>query len=558
MSLRQAAIESGVNYYSARNAENNTHRPVNYNKALEVADRVGVSEIPAYDVLVGEVQECWDSIEKFALRYFGIILMPWQLEATDKIVELSETSDEEYVVINAPPGSGKSTFFAKVLPAWATCRNRAIRGMIGSHTQRTAEWYTRRLRAEFEREHPALAELNDVRAGLAVDAVRTMQQDFGAFKPEAKEIWRAEEFTVLQPDGKPLSQKEATWSAFGMDSGFLGGRFDLVIWDDVWDPRKMRNMESRNDMFKWWDEVAETRLEPGGLLVVNGQRMSSDDIYRYCLDKAAPIDEDDLDDDDADPETVYGEGTAPAATGMVSDERSEQGFHGSPSETPLVAGAVVRKYHHLVYKAHYGELCTGRHARSLKPWPEGCLLYPGRLPWKKLRHIKSQTPDRFEVLYQQEDTDPAAVLVDPVWISGGVGRDGVDHVGCWDSDRDLWELPANLAGDPIIVASADPSPANFWALQCVAEGQRVTLRRGRVPIEEVKVSDVALTREGWRTVEQFHYKGVKATLDIETSGGDVLRVTADHRVATPAGWRLAGSLAVGDDLCTMPTVRRCV
>jgi len=251
-----------------------------------------------------------------------------------------------------------------------------------------------------------------------------------------------------------------------MDSGFLGGRFDLVIWDDVWDPRKMRNMESRNDMFKWWDEVAETRLEPGGLLVVNGQRMSSDDIYRYCLDKAAPIDEDDLDDDDADPETVYGEGTAPAATGMVSDERSEQGFHGSPSETPLVAGAVVRKYHHLVYKAHYGELCTGRHARSLKPWPEGCLLYPGRLPWKKLRHIKSQTPDRFEVLYQQEDTDPAAVLVDPVWISGGVGRDGVDHVGCWDSDRDLWELPANLAGDPIIVASADPSPANFWALQC--------------------------------------------------------------------------------------------
>jgi hypothetical protein len=73
--------------------------------------------------------------------------------------------------------------------------------MIGSSTQRLAEWYTRRLRAEFEREHVARAELNDQKIGIAVDAVRTMQQDFGAFKPDAKEIWRAEAFTILQPAG---------------------------------------------------------------------------------------------------------------------------------------------------------------------------------------------------------------------------------------------------------------------------------------------------------------------------------------------------------------------
>jgi hypothetical protein len=95
-------------------------------------------------------------------------------------------------------------------------------------------------------------------------------------------------------------------------------------------------------------------------------------------------------------------------------------------------------------------------------------LYPRRLPWKKIRHIKAQTPDRYEILYQQEDADPASVLVDPVWISGGVGRDGVQHVGCWDADRDLWELPPYLPSDPLILASADPSPTNFWALQCWA------------------------------------------------------------------------------------------
>jgi hypothetical protein len=285
------------------------------------------------------------------------------------------------------------------------------------------------------------AELNDVRLGLAVDAEATLQNDFGMFKPDSSEIWRAEAFTVLQEDDQPLSQKEPTWSAFGMDSGFLGGRFDLVIWDDVYDPRKMRSAESREDMRRWWDEVAETRLEPGGLLILQGQRMSADDIYRYALDKVAPPDEIEL--EDFDPEDA-------------------------PSEW--------RKYHHISYKAHYEENCEQDHKPDGAPWPEGCLLYPRRLPWRKLRHIKAQTPDRFEVLYQQSDVNPASVLVDPLWVSGGVGKDGVDYVGCWDNDRDLWEIPAGVSGDLFVVATADPSPSQYWALQCWAYNPETEFR----------------------------------------------------------------------------------
>lgn len=449
-SMRQAAIKAGVNYHSARDNESGRTSTRAWTQAKEQVNKIGVSTIPAFDDLSPEVQEAHQNIEAFALRYFGIILQPWQMEATEHIFALLDSPQEEYTVINAPPGSGKSTFFAKVIPAFATCRNRAIRGMIGSSTQRLAEWYTRRLRAEFEREHVARAELNDQKLGLAVDAERTMQQDFGAFKPDAKEIWRADAFTVLQPDDQPLSQKEPTWSAFGMDSGFLGGRFDLVIWDDVWDPRKMRNSESRSDMYRWWDEVAETRLEPGGLFILNGQRMSSDDIYRYALDKKTPLDEDDM---------VEG--------GMVSEENSERDAS-FPVETPPSAVHEDAKYHHLKYKVHYEDRCQGDHGVNAAPYPEGCLLYPRRLPWRRVRHIKAQTPDRYEILYQQEDSDPSSVLVDPVWISGGVGNDGVDHVGCWDNDRDLWELPMYLPSEPIIVASADPSPSNYWALQCWA------------------------------------------------------------------------------------------
>ena len=411
-SLYGAAKQCGISYHSCRDAENGK-APRNYLAAQEALGATPALEVPGHDDLCPEAQAAFDNIEVFAKRYFGIILQPWQIEATERIMGLLDTEYEEYAVINAPPGTGKSTFFAKVLPAWATVRNRAIRGMIGSSTQRLAEWYCRRLRAEFDRAHPVKAELNDVRLNLAVDAEATLQEDFGMFKPDSSEIWRAEAFTVLQKDDTPLSQKEPTWSAFGMDSGFLGGRFDLVIWDDVYDPRKMRSAEAREDMRRWWDEVAETRLEPGGLLVLQGQRMSADDIYRYALDKVAPPDDYELEEFDPDD---------------------------APDEW--------RKYTHLKYQAHYEELCDGNHENhkpSGEPWPGGCLLYPRRLPWRRLRHIKAQTPDRFEVLYQQSDVNPSNVLVDPLWVSGGDGNDGVHHPGCWDNDRDLWELPRNVS-----------------------------------------------------------------------------------------------------------------
>jgi len=158
-SLFGSAKDSGLSYHACRDAESGK-APRNYTVALEKMGGEASPEIPEYDELCPEAQEAYDNIEIFAKRYFGIILQPWQIEATERIMALMDTEFEEYVVINAPPGSGKSTFFAKVLPAWATVRNRALRGMIGSSTQRLAEWYARRLRAELDRAHPVRAELN--------------------------------------------------------------------------------------------------------------------------------------------------------------------------------------------------------------------------------------------------------------------------------------------------------------------------------------------------------------------------------------------------------------
>jgi hypothetical protein len=57
------------------------------------------------------------------------------------------------------------------------------------------------------------------------------------------------------------------------------------------------------------------------------------------------------------------------------------------------------------------------------------------------------------------------VLVSPIWVSGGRGDDGVEYLGCWDSNRGVCELPRGLSGELFSVATCDPSPTKFWAIE---------------------------------------------------------------------------------------------
>jgi hypothetical protein len=227
-------------------------------------------------------------------------------------------------------------------------------------------------------------------------------------------MWRAESLVVRQLDGIALDDKEATVSAWGQDSGFLGGRFDLVLWDDLVDRKNVKTEESRETIREWWDTEAETRLEPGGLLILQGQRIALNDLYRYCLDK----------------KTV--------------------------EETP--------KYSHIVYKAHDESLCTEDHSNP-KPWPEGCLLDPYRIPWKMLQTIQHNNPRTYAVMYQQEDGDTVGGLVDPAWIFGGTDTDGYHAPGCLDKERSVGEIPAHLLdGNGWSFVTVDPSPTEFWGV----------------------------------------------------------------------------------------------
>ncbi len=423
-SVAAAAREVGISYPTAHARAKNVKKLNGLVFTKLKADAEQPDPKPV-DGLSPEATRALNDFEYFRRRYFGHVSTPWQVHAAEEMVRLLATDDKEHVVVNVPPGAGKSTTFTHDIVAWMIVRDRSVRILIGSRTERQARLYVSRLKTTFERTSPARQSDSVKSKGLAVDAEATLAGDFGRFKPTNPDVWRGEEFTVAQPGDIAASDKERTVTAFGMDGGFLGGRYDGIIWDDLVDKKSMRTAEARETLINMWETEAETRLEPGGLLILQGQRMRSDDLYRYALDLKGEAEDD---------------------------------------ETPDEARP--QKYKHIIYRAHFEEVCRGLHKRTdpaydpRSPSDGGCLLDPVRLDWRSLDTIRRNRAERFLVLYQQEDSDPENALVDPAWISGTA-----EHPGCWDPGRGLCELPRGLSGQLVSVATADPSPTKFWAIQ---------------------------------------------------------------------------------------------
>jgi hypothetical protein len=376
-----------------------------------------------------EASRALEDFEFFRARFFGRVSTPWQIEAGILCRDLLATSDKEFVVMNCPPGAGKSTLLHDIM-CWLIARDRSVRLLIGSRTHAQASKYSERIRSNLERVVPMEAKEEELKRGLATDADSSMSLDYGPFRPDTGgAIWRRDQFTVVLDGGHPTDEKEATVTSFGMDSGQLGHRVNGVFWDDLVDTSTVRTEQAKVNQKMWYEDEAETRLEPGGLLVLCGQRIAADDLYRHCLDMPA---------------------------WSVTELDAEDEYD---------ATQLPRKYTHIVFPAHFDDRCSEEHKPSVaKAYPEGCLLDPVRVPWRELRAIRAAREQKYRVLYQQEDVDPGSVLVPKIWVDGGRDSDGEVFPGCWDNERRICELPKGLQGPLISVASVDPSPSKFWAI----------------------------------------------------------------------------------------------
>ena len=416
--MRDAARTAGISLSSAQLLEKGRKRDQSHTAGRPE----DATEPKKFEDLCEAAQRAYNDFPFFQEYYFGRIPLPWQEEAAQQVLAwVEDKTREDYAVINAPPGVGKTLLFTHDIPAWLTVRNRAIRGLMGAITGNLASNYVNRLRRTLEATRPIPGKPAEVLAGTAFDAKGCLSQDFGRFKPLDRELWTKEAFVVAQIGDYGITEKEATWTAYGFDQEFIGSRIDFMVWDDLVNPRKQRTLVAQEQLQTEWDDLVETRLEPGGVLLLPGQRLSSADLYRYNLDKRVPevVDE---------------------ATGEILES--------------------VPRYHHILFQAHSEDRCLPEHhKRDSYPYPVGCLLAPRRIDWPKISYLRSRSGSKFETIYQQQDTDPATVLVQRAWVSGSG-----EFPGCYDNDRGSLELPPGLQAPLFSAMAVDPSPTRYWGI----------------------------------------------------------------------------------------------
>ena len=172
-----------------------------------------------------------------------------------------------------------------------------------------------------------------------------------------------------------------------------------------------------------------------------------------------------------------------------------------------------------------------------------------RTPEEERKHIESigLSHDAFS---KKDERDPINVQMDSVFRLNGMPschRAGGDPMGtgtmiydmlsqetiCFDPacpelarvlpeiqrDRKNSKAPAKQEGDDIFEA-------------CIAKDSLITTTRGSIPIQNILVGDMVLTRMGWNPVLKLWSLGERPTMRVVTCGEQSLDATPDHRFFT--------------------------
>ncbi len=184
---------------------------------------------------------------------------------------LCETMDRmdthKRTMILTPRGHLKS---ATVTVGWSVqqvCKNPDSRILIGSETNAKAKDFLKQIRDIFEQ--------NERLNYLYGDHVRKTSR------------WTDDEITSALR--KSTSVKEPTVFTTGTDQTRTGSHCDIAILDDPVSHTNINTKEAREKTLRWYREIANNILDPGGTLVVIGTRWHFADIYQYILDELSDV-----------------------------------------------------------------------------------------------------------------------------------------------------------------------------------------------------------------------------------------------------------------------------
>jgi hypothetical protein len=442
----EAAIVLGFHPSSGRNWWNHKLRGGRTTGERGGGDRVWSTPPIPYDDLLPDVQETLqptpEAFNLFRERFLGTRRVPWQTDAARMLIEAEheaqtrESTAPVRMLGNVFPGGGKSKTFTHDYVVWRTVMARSfaqdIRIQLGARTLTQSGMYAMRVRSTLTRN-------------------RRLVEAFGRFKEQHPRLWEKDAFLIEQLPGVEFDEKEPTVFAVSQQSGFLGARAHIAIWDDLVDKANNRTEEARKALREWWVDEAASRIEPRGVLCLVGTRTGPDDLFANL-----------------------------AKLGHETGQADDQG-------RPIIE----KLYRRYTFPVHALDRCTGGRSR-LSADHVDCLNYPERYDWPAILDLMTQGGGRFRLTYQQEDQDLDLALVHLAWIEGTQDEDGISYAGCLDYRRGLWEpLPDHALDDHRGIILVDPSPTEWWAVQLWAFNRKhdldwlVGMERRRMPADQL-------------------------------------------------------------------------
>jgi len=405
---------------------------------LRAREQQGKPVVSAWTANAAKVLPPFD---EFRRLYLGQPLFPLHYNILDTIEGRTprymdtamayEPNEPTRVIVNIPPNHGKTTCFSIDFPVYLIHQNPGISIAIISKSQA----YAKKI-------------LLAIKMRLTSRTYRNMH---AAFAPS--EGWRDPDGSWTQTqiyvsgkfDGE--TEKEPTVEAIGLGGHIYGGRFDVVILDDVVDSENVNAYEKQAD---WCMTMIDSRLPPdGGLMLMLGTRLASHDIYSELRSRKTEDDE-----------QFFTYFSMPAV--LEYGERQENWRTLWPWET-CEAGAPAAEMR-CIKCFHSPAECRDSEPdiQLCKPRWSGVRLAKRRFPLGERRWSliwqQQQLPDdatfRYETLITAVDSGRIPGKLTHSWRSGG--SDGLYMVGGLD--------PATTGHTAMVVAGLDRFTGKRWII----------------------------------------------------------------------------------------------
>ena len=160
-------------------------------------------------------------------------------------LEAIERGDNDFLLVEMPPGSAKSTYVNWLFPAWFLARHKAD-VLSASHSSELAEKWGRRTR-------------NLVASASNVLGVSLSEDSTAAYR------WS--------------TSSASEYYAVGVGVGIMGFRASLGIIDDPFGSREdAESKRIRDKVWEWYLNDFSSRLRPGARRVIMHQRFHEDDL----------------------------------------------------------------------------------------------------------------------------------------------------------------------------------------------------------------------------------------------------------------------------------------